>query len=108
MMTKMVYCLCCSCLDLTESDITHSTDIYKELSPEDAQHEFYMTNRILKKNDAYRDENKNDEETALINYYDERIKLKLLKMRFHLLEQIKERGLGRRALKDPKEGFIAL
>ena len=33
LMTKLVHCLCCG-LD-TEGEVTHSTDIYKELSLED-------------------------------------------------------------------------
>ena len=52
-MHKLVDCLCC-CLDKKEGEITHSTDIYKEMSPEDQQHEFYMTNRELKKIEAER------------------------------------------------------
>ena len=34
MMHKFVDCLCC-CLDKKEGEVTHSTDIYKEMSPED-------------------------------------------------------------------------
>ena len=55
-MTKLIYCMCCSCLDLQEREVTHSTDIYNELSPEDQQHEFYMTNRVLKKIESNRTE----------------------------------------------------
>ena len=97
-MTKIIYCMCCSCLDLQEREVTHSTDIYNELSPEDQQHEFFMTNRVLKKIEANRSEHQKDDQTALLNFYDERIQLKLLKIRFHLAQSIKERRLGRNAM----------
>ena len=107
-MTKLIYCMCCSCLDLQEREVTHSTDIYNELSPEDQQHEFYMTNRVLKKIEGNRTEHQKDDQTALLNFYDERIQLKLLKQRFRLAQEIRERKLGKSAMRDTKQAFFAL
>lgn len=69
LMTKLVYCCCCGCIDLSKNRDSHSTDIYRELSREDQQHEFYMTNLKLKKNRAYLIKNNDKEDAQMMKYY---------------------------------------
>ena len=75
-MTKCVKCFCCGCLPEESEEVHHSSDIYEELSPEDQQHEFFMTNRKIKKNHTYLLEHQNVEETSLMEFYEKRLKLK--------------------------------
>lgn len=43
-----------------------------------------MTNRKIKKNHTYLLEHEDDEDIAIFKFYEERLKLKQMKMRFHL------------------------
>ena len=82
--TKLMTQTCCNVLIGPQKEDAHSCDIYRELAPEDQQHEFKMTNRILKRIETHRTKNPSQDDIALLNYFEQRINQKLLNMRLHL------------------------
>ena len=100
-MNRVVSSVCGSCFDM-KRNVNHSTDIYKELSPEDRKHEYYMTNLKIKKNKSYLIENQDEGLDDLMSYYTERLKLKqtshktFLALKSHLRKskRIKRNSVG--------------
>ena len=82
--TKMITDTCCSMLNSSGKEDAHSCDIYREMSHEDQQHEYKTTNRILKRIEAQRKKSNDPGDIALLNYFEERINQKLIKIRLHL------------------------
>ena len=106
--TRVMTETCCNILISEQKEDAHSCDIYCELSPEDQQHEFKMTNRILKRIENERVKSPYSEDSALLDYFEERVTEKMLKMRLHLQQQVRAKSIDPSVMRDTRVAFKSL